>query len=465
MEVVALHGKRTVVALLAIAGLMTLPSVASAARGRATLSAKGGVLHWTAVRGASEYELRGTVNVTKEHPVFDVPGASYTPPAYPGHTVTYKVREITPQKSKWSKNVRLAYEGAEESETEETSACDLFASTKGSDSNPGSSTSPFRTVGHLESRLKAGQTGCLASGETFVEKPSLSTSGTAAAPVTITSAVPSNPATIRGVVGDSGSYSTISHIVFRWHDPAPYSCWNSNGFAEANEILSGPGKCASGKQNPAGSAVVVYIEGAHETLAYDDVSSEHTPAICLLTDNSSHALIEHSVVHDCGPAIEASPPGFPTPNEEIGWHMHAIYDYGVDTTIRNDIIYGNSKNGVLFYPSGTGGLAEHNVIDENGSGVWFGSSSNDLAQFNIITNSYNPRSTGFGIGSFESGSGNIARKNCLFGNHSGNVEKSGKFASSEELEANPLYENQAARNYTLSPSSPCVGYGPDTIQP
>src|SRR5262249_38135777 len=46
--------------------------------------------------------------------------------------------------------------------------CTLYASLRGSDSNPGTPAAPFRTAQKLVDSLSAGKTGCLTGGGTFV---------------------------------------------------------------------------------------------------------------------------------------------------------------------------------------------------------------------------------------------------------------------------------------------------------
>ena len=164
--------------------------------------------------------------------------------------------------------------------------------------------------------------------------------------------------------------------------------------------------------------------------------------------------------------MESSGSGFPLPNEEWGWHSHGIYDYARGTIIKNNYIDDNSRDGVLLYGGGEGAIVEHNVLDHNGAGIWFGDDTNDRAAWNIITNSTSPRgAVDYGIGSYEPGSGNVATDNCLDGNLSGEIE-AGDFTSTDnKTGTNPLYLNAEQHEYTLQVGSPCLGYGPDTAQP
>ncbi|HEX4673655.1 MAG TPA: hypothetical protein VH279_15360, partial [Solirubrobacteraceae bacterium] len=92
--------------------------------------------------------------------------------------------------------------------------CNLYASPSGSDSSgDGSPTSPFASVGKLDSALAPGQTGCLQAGSygstgSHIE---LDNDGSPGNQITLTS-FPGENATVRGYVDIEGSYTTLSHL-------------------------------------------------------------------------------------------------------------------------------------------------------------------------------------------------------------------------------------------------------------
>jgi hypothetical protein len=357
-----------------------------------------------------------------------------------------------------------------------SNGCNLFAALSGSDNNAGSQAEPFRSLSKLASSLKAGQTGCLQSGQTFDSKGNVflstgETHGREGQPVTITSTDPDEPATITHSLGlEHGvNYLTFTHVDFNWSMPKPWVCWNAEGNAIPGEVISGPGKCTAGNQS-SDDAVQIGIGGKDDSLTYDDITNNDTD-ICINLGGYEDIwgegnVLEHDRIHDCGPTVETSASGFPIPNEEWGWHSHGIYDYARGTIIKNNYIYDNSRDGVLLYGGGEGAVVEHNILDHNGAGIWFGDDNNDRAEWNIITNSTSPRGADdYGIGSYESGSGNVASDNCLDGNLSGEIEH-GAFTSTEnKIATNPLYLNAEQHEYALPANSPCIGYGPDTAQP
>lgn len=350
--------------------------------------------------------------------------------------------------------------------------CDLFAASSGSNSDAGSQAAPFRSLNKLASSLKAGQTGCLQSGETFDSTGNLylspgETHGEVGRPITITSTNPGEPATItHSLALEPGvNYLTFTHVDFNWSVPKPWVCWNAEGNIVPGKIISGPGTCTAGTPH-AENAVQIAIGGKDDSLTYDEITNDDTN-ICIIGGNRAEgAVIEHDRIHNCGPTVETTQSGFPVLNEETGWHSHGVYDYGHGTIIKNNYIYDNSRDGVLLYGGGEGAIVEHNVLDHNGAGIWFGDNKNDRAAWNIITNSTSPRGAiDYGIGSYESGSGNVATDNCLDGNLSGEIEGRGFTSSNNKTDTNPLYVNTEQHQYTLQADSPCLGYGPDSAQP
>jgi hypothetical protein len=318
--------------------------------------------------------------------------------------------------------------------------CALYGSPSGSDANSGTQHAPLNTVHALLARLKAGQTGCLASGtyESFTTRAGES-HGAAGAPVTITSTDPQAPATISGrvVMMPGADYLTFSHLQFT----------------------------DSGTRGPS-----VTIGSAHSTWTDDDVTAPHT--ICFETTGrgeygpAEDTLIERDRVHNCGQpfkcATDAKPCNVPPNN---GYFIHGLYDLGIRTTARNSYFYENGSKGVLLR-GGNGAVIEHNVIDGNGSGVIFGdlAPQGDTVRWNIITNSSGVCADCqlyFGIWTFGSvGPGNVAVNNDVFGNVSGNIGPHSGVTLAENLEVDPKFVNAAKHDYALELDSPVLGYGP-----
>jgi Right handed beta helix region len=354
--------------------------------------------------------------------------------------------------------------GAQAAAATASTTCDLYASNSGNDSNPGTASAPLRTLKKLLTTLAAGQTGCLTSGQTFDGEPDSTgngsivvrggeTHGAEGVPVTITSTDPSNPAVISHSVSLEGGadWITFTHLKFDWAQPGQCS-WTAEG---------NPYNC------PEEDHVQIAVSSKHTSWTWDEITSEDTNICVNLVSyggsTAEYTLIEHDRIHDCGTPVTNA---HPTVNEEPGWHEHGIYDYGNFTTIRNNYIYNASRDGMLFYPQGSGAVVEHNVIDSNGAGVSLAGVANVLVRWNIITNAYSPR--GYdedGVNSNGAGAENLAEHNCLYNNPSGEIDLSSVTLGGNLTGTNPLYVSAANHDYSLEPTSPCLGYGPDTAQP
>ncbi len=309
-------------------------------------------------------------------------------------------------------------------------------------------------------KLSAGQTGCLASGQTFAGFTLYegNTHGAESAPITITSTNPEEPATINGrVTTEKGSnWLTFTHLNFIYGQ---------------DTLLPG-----------------LTIASAHTSWTYDNVSGGDLN-ICFLTNPvgdsygaGEYTLIENDRVHDCGHTVtkaELEAQANDTyEGRENGWHVHGLYDEGVHTTVRNSYFYDNAGVGILLR-SGGFAVVEHNVIDANGRGVELGNegSESDTIAWNIITNTTSPCGREVGSGSHcdtyglmtsgSVGTGSVFRDNDLYGNEGGSIEPSMNSIVAREanVEVNPLYTNAASHEYTLKQGSPVAGYGPDTAQP
>jgi hypothetical protein len=333
---------------------------------------------------------------------------------------------------------------AEEPPAEEGSggvSCNLYGSPSGNDSAAGTQAAPLKTLKALLAKLKAGQSGCLLPGTYAALSTRAGEShGAAGAPVTITSADPSEPATVSGrMVTDPGAdWLTFSHLKF------------------TDSEVKYPSMSIGSK---------------HTSWLYDDVTAPKT--ICFETTEAGQygpaedTLIEHTRVHNCGQPYKCNSDSSPcneAPND--GYFIHGLYDLGIRTTVRNSYFYEISSKGILFRGS-EGSVVEHNVIDGDGSGVIFGelSPENDTFRWNIVTNSHGVCGSCFeyyGIWSFGSvGAGNSATNNVVFGNVSGNIGPHNGVKVAENIEVDPKFVNAAAHDYTLQLDSPALGYGPE----
>jgi parallel beta-helix repeat protein len=208
------------------------------------------------------------------------------------------------------------------------------------------------------------------------------------------------------------------------------------------------------------------VNGDRITFRGDDVSNANT-AICFVLGGSFEdygrardVVIERNRIHHCG-------------RLPVTGHDHGIYVEGADNArITDNLLYANADWGIQLYPDSNGSYIAYNVIDGNGAGLIFAgesaggeyqqnyASDNNVVERNIISNStvrYNVESWWGG----PLGVGNVARENCFWNGHLGDVDLSeGGFTASANIVADPLYLNRNGYDFRLQAGSPCLGKGP-----
>ncbi len=209
--------------------------------------------------------------------------------------------------------------------------CTRFASTSGSNSNPGRAAAPYRTAQFLVSRLQPGETGCLRTGE-FSENVSIGRGGNPGNPIVLTNA-PGERATLLGrlSIGDGANDVVVVGLVLN-------------------------GRNSNGRPSP-------IVNGDRVTLRENEITNEHT-AICVLLgpgfesapERALDPVVERNRIHDCGRLPATG-------------HDHGIYVEGTtNARIVDNAIYDNADYGIHLYPDGDGSTIAHNVIDGNGRG-------------------------------------------------------------------------------------------------
>jgi|tagenome__1003787_1003787.scaffolds.fasta_scaffold20980857_3 Ca2+-binding RTX toxin-like protein len=342
--------------------------------------------------------------------------------------------------------------------------CAKWAATSGSDLNAGTQAAPYRSLGKLVGSLQPGQAGCLPAGQTYFATAGNGvvgpTSGTAAAPVTITSG-PGGRATVQGQLWlkPESHDITLSGMDFR------------GGFTET-------GAPAYTKSTH------LIIHGDRITIADNDISDPR--GICIgagkadatdaaVNDVAEDLQITGNRIHGCG-----MDPTIVWADTDSG--AHGIY---LENTLRaqvtDNLIYGNRYRGLQLWPRNDGAVIARNVFDENATHVNIGSSlgppyngtfeaQNTTVRDNIFTGrvttfktSQNPSQL---YGYFPDGSptfGNQVLGNCFAPGDPG-ATGSG-YALGTNTTAQALFTDRAARDYRLLATSPCLGKGPTSVQP
>ena len=305
-------------------------------------------------------------------------------------------------------------------------ACNKFASPRGSDASRGTAAHPFATVAKLANSLRPGQTGCLRPG-VYRGRIKVRKGGRRGAPTTIRSA-PGRRATVHGRLWVANS---ANHVVFE------------------QLFLNG----RNGARLPSPT-----VNGNDIVFRDNDITTRNT-TICFLlgSDEYGRALrtvIERNRIHRCG--------ALPPTN-----HHHGIYveaSHGVRIT--DNWIYDNADRGVQLYPDAQRTYVARNVIDGNGEGVVFARrSAHNVVEHNVISNSL----VRYNVEDYElSGDGNLVRRNCLwspgFGGNPG-ISPGIEVDLLDNLVAEPVFAARAAKDYRLSPASPCFSFSPGSRRP
>lgn len=309
----------------------------------------------------------------------------------------------------------------------QTVGCDLVASPQGVDSADGSPDKPFASVQKLANTLQAGQTGCLRAGayqdggDVYVLNPPRA--GGAESPITIRS-YPGEHARLVGIVKIDVDNITLSGLDIE----------------------------GTGEQN------TVKIYAKNTVIENNDITNRSRGGSCMMVGTNSEAgaatgtLIRRNILHDCGSAK----------NTEA--RDHAIYTaHMVNGEIVDNLIYNPAAYAITLYPNASGNRVAHNVIDGASplkrGGIVFGSDSSYSSSKNIVEHNIIAYPETYGITTAwggPAGSGNIARKNCIWQAKSGSVSEQDGFTATDNRSLDPGFINRKARDYRLSPGSPCL---------
>jgi parallel beta-helix repeat protein len=319
-------------------------------------------------------------------------------------------------------------------------SCSLYASPSGSNERgSGSRTHPLRTARHLVGVLAPGQTGCLMSG-TYRQSPGLTFEhgGSAGKPITLSSA-PGQTATL------AGGYIYL---------PA-----GSNYVTLENLHITGVGTTQQSVQ----------IFASHDSLVGDDITNGAQHASCIIIGYPgdhpypTDTLIEDDVIHQCGSTAD-------------GNQDQAIYlSQSQNATVTDNIIWGNAGFAIHLYPDSDGNQITHNVIDDNGYGVIFGSardggpgSSRNTVAYNIVADSTAGPNASESWGGLV-GTGNVYDNNCDDngpGTSGQDVATPDGFTAAGDIYGSPGFTDESAHTitgYELGSASPCLAVvGHDT---
>jgi hypothetical protein len=326
--------------------------------------------------------------------------------------------------------------------------CDRHAAPGGNDANPGTSSAPFATAQRLAASLAGGGTGCLATG-TYVGNVIVTSGGTAARRLVLTTTPGSAPATLRAIVEvrDTANYVTLDRLRLDGTNP------------------------------PTANATQVMIFGDHVTLSNSEVFNGGQ-RICVGTGDSRgvygvawYPVIEGNRIHDCGNRLTGSP-SYPSGH---GLYLQADRYARVAHNYVYDLNFGGTTGGrgIQLWPDSQFAVIEHNVVDNanqwsiiisGGGGYATGVTRGTKVRNNIFSNpvEHNVTSAWWDT---DPQAGVEVTDNCVFNAPGGNFAFAswlGKFSYLEarNLAADPQYVDRAGKDFRLRAGSPCTGKGP-----
>ncbi|HSA08807.1 MAG TPA: right-handed parallel beta-helix repeat-containing protein [Candidatus Paceibacterota bacterium] len=315
-------------------------------------------------------------------------------------------------------------------------AADLYVSTQGSDSSPGTAAQPFRTITHAYSRAAAGTVIHVLPG-VYTDYRSgwgihLGKSGTASSPIVLRSTVRGGAIIDGGNAADrnqglyiSGSYNTVEGFEIRNGPHGGIAIYGNNNRIINNEIHH--------NGNPASSS------GNGQDGVYSN-------------EGTSGNFYGANSIHD---------------NGRTGSNLdHGLYLCGRNETVINNLLYRNAATGlqVAGYATVSGMKVYNNVVAWNGTTgiiLWLSLNGVDIKN-NIIY-----RNGNYGVGSYDAhGSGVVVDHNLCFNNGGGNYNFTAGgsdygYTLGASISADPLFVNGTSANFNprLGSGSPAIGAG------
>ena len=332
--------------------------------------------------------------------------------------------------------------------------CDRFASLTGNDSASGTADAPFRSAQRLVDALAGGGTGCFQSGR-YVGDVYVRSGGSSSRRLVLTTVPGQARATLNGIVqvNDTANYVTFENLALDGTNP------------------------------PTANLTQVNVFGDHFTLRNSEVFNGGQ-RICVNFGDANgrwgiawYPVVDGNRIHDCGnrnagSQFQSYPAG------------HALYlQADRHAQIRNNYIYDTNYGGtsggrgIQLWTDSQFATIENNVVDNSnnwnivisGDQSPTGTTRGAKIRNNILTfpAEHNVSSGWWGVDPTD---GNEVIGNCVFGAPKEPFAFTtwyGKtsYVERDNVRADPLYVNRAAKDFRLRAGSPCLGKGPADAQP
>ena len=299
----------------------------------------------------------------------------------------------------------------------------FYVATTGSDSNPGTSASPWKTVQKALNTLTAGQIAVVRGG-TYTANVTASRGGTSSAPITIRN-YPGEKPVLRAGTGQSDNMPL--HLV----SGAQYLRFQGLTFEGAT----------------GSSTTNIYADGSSHDIEFSQCEDRNSARQGFFSENTTarYQIID-CYFHDNGGSgpIQLD---------------HQIYIEGSNHAIINNLLVrAPNGNGIQIYPSNSNITVAGNTINSVfRDGIIIGSDGSTTTSGarvvnNIITNARSGVTTYWGGAQ---GSNNVARNNMAYNTSSAAFSGTG-ITFQDNVTANPMFANAGTDDYRLQSGSPAL---------
>jgi len=267
-------------------------------------------------------------------------------------------------------------------------AATYYVATTGSDANPGTSASPFRTITYAYSQASAGTTILVAPG-TYTDHTSgwglhLAKSGTASSPIVLKSTVRGGAILDGQFASDrhdgiylDGSYNIIDGFVIT---RAPITGIYIQG--DSNQILRNEisNNGTQGSSDPEGQGIFsdqnsggnIYEQNYIHDNGYAGSNLDHGLYLCGQNEVVANNVVIRHPSRGLQIAGYVAINGMKVYNNVFAWNGIdgiTVWQAMGSVDIRNNICFANGRNGVEFYAAtGSGVTVDHNVVYGNAGG-------------------------------------------------------------------------------------------------
>jgi hypothetical protein len=314
-----------------------------------------------------------------------------------------------------------------------------YVSLSGSDSNPGTSVKPWRTIQKALDTLRPGQTAAVMAG-VYRESLVMRRAGTALAPITVQS-YPGEMAIVQPAGVGEMDYP------LRITSGAAYFRFRAFVVEDA----------------PLDTTVNVYVAAQDKPYPHDiEISGceirSSTGTGLLAEPNSFRVKVLGNVVHDNGLGTA---------------HQHqGIYFQGKDGVIARNVVYGQPNGFGIQVRAGAKRVlvANNTAVGNSLSGIVVENSATRVT----VVNNISAFNGGWAVYGYDSGEGpvlpgNVAHHNLGYENGSGGFSNGGRpvidFSADRNVVANPKFVDRDVHDYHLRPNSPARDKGDPRYQP